>query len=86
MNNEKSGSWLSDNFIYDFYFIDCLDRDNFLAGEVLIHSINAHVGRYGDGGCMVGKYGPKIVSLNLNYKVIKLPNLLDFTNRYVLLF
>ena len=36
-------------------FSDCLDGDHFLAGEVLLHAINAHLGKYGDGGCTLGK-------------------------------
>ena len=36
-------------------FSDCLDGNHFLAGEVLLHAINSHLGKYGDGGCTLGQ-------------------------------
>ena len=32
-----------------------MDGDRFLTGEVILHAINAHLGKYGDGGCTLGK-------------------------------
>ena len=53
-------NWFYEKF--DFVNIaDCLDGENFLGGEVILHSIIGHLGKYGDGGCALGLLDQQVI-------------------------
>ena len=37
------------------FILDCLQGEKFFAGEVILHSIQSHLGKHGDGGNILGK-------------------------------
>jgi hypothetical protein len=35
--------------------LDCLNGETFVAGDVILHSMQSHLSQYGDGGNTLGK-------------------------------